>query len=138
MEKTIFEKIVDREIPANIVWENDNFLAFLDIEPKTLGHTLVIPKKPYKNLLEIPDEIAGEYLKTIRNTAKAVKNALDADGFNIIMNNEPAGHQEVFHAHTHIIPRFNNDGVNIAPGTHQKYESKEQMEEYREKISKNF
>lgn len=135
MQKTIFEKIVDREIPASIVYENQDFLAFLDIQPKVLGHTLVIPKKPFKNLLEIPEELAGGYLHTIKKVAKGVQKGLQADGFNLVMNNDPAAHQEIPHAHIHIIPRFENDSVDMNPGTHAAYESDEQKENYRTKIS---
>lgn len=134
MEKTIFEKIIDREIPASIVYEDDNFLAFLDIKPKKLGHILVITKKPYRNFLSTEDEVLGEYFSVVKKVANAVKNSLKADGINIVINNEPAANQEVFHTHTHIIPRFVNDNLDLSPGTHEEYSNPEQMEEYKEKI----
>lgn len=137
-EKTIFEKIVSGEIPSSKIYEDDNFYAFLDIKPKSLGHALVIPKKPFKNLLEIDDKTLEEYLKIIQKVAKATKIGLKADGFNIIMNNEPAAGQEVFHAHTHIIPRFNNDNLDLNPGTHKDYSGVKEIEEYKNKIISNL
>lgn len=134
MEKTIFEKIVDKEIPAEIVYEDDYSLAFLDIKPKKLGHTLVITKKPFRTLLEVDDLDMAEYSKTIKKVADAVKKGLQTDGLNIITNIEKAGGQDIFHAHTHIIPRFKNDNLDLNPGTHEAYDSSNQMEEYRKKI----
>ena len=137
--KTIFEKIVDKETPAKIVYEDNNFLAFLDIQPKVLGHTLVITKKPYKNILEIPDEINGKYMNIIKKISNAVKKATDADGFNLIMNNESAAGQQIFHAHMHIIPRFKNDNIDMNQGTgHKKYSSEKEIENYRKKIKENI
>jgi len=134
METTIFEKIVNREILAHIVYEDDHSLAFLDIKPKVLGHTLVITKKPFRNLLEIDEETLGEYSKALQKVASAVKKGLNADGLNIVTNIEPSAGQEVFHAHSHIIPRFENDNLDLNPGKHEEYASQEEMEEYAEKI----
>jgi histidine triad (HIT) family protein len=132
--KTIFEKIIDREIPANIVYEDSDFLAILDIQPKTKGHTLVIPKKPFKNLLEISEEVQTKYLLVVEKVAKGVQDSLSSDGFNLVMNNGEAAGQEVFHAHMHIIPRYENDSVDISPGTYQEYESPEEAEGFANKI----
>ena len=109
-EKTIFEKIASGEIPSFKVYEDENTFAFLDISPASYGHTLVIPKKPYKNIYEIPTEEAGKLFQAVKKVAVTIKKALEADGVNIVMNNEAAAGQIVFHAHIHIIPRFENDG----------------------------
>lgn len=134
MSKTIFEKIIDREMPANIVYEDENFIAFLDIKPKKKGHTLVITKHPFKNILEVSDKILEKYLQVVKKVAHAIKKGLGADGFNIIMNNESAAGQEIFHAHIHIIPRFNNDEVDLNPGKNDSYSDVEEMQEFQEKI----
>jgi histidine triad (HIT) family protein len=81
----------------------------LDAFPSVYGHTLVVPKKPYKNIYEIPDNLDDKLFKTVKKMAKTIKKALDADGINIVMNNESAAGQIVFHAHIHILPRFEND-----------------------------
>ena len=109
-EKTIFEKIVAGEIPSFKIYEDAETFAFLDISPANYGHTLVITKQPYKNIYEIPVEIAGQLFQTVKKIATAIKKATSADGINIVMNNESAAGQIVFHAHIHIIPRFENDG----------------------------
>jgi histidine triad (HIT) family protein len=134
MDKTIFEKIIDKTIPAHIVYEDENTFAILDIKPKKLGHTLVITKKPYRNLLEIPDEILETYSKTIKKVSVAVKKALNSDGLNVTINIESAGWQEVFHSHVHIIPRFTGDDLDLNPGTHEAYSSQNEMKEYADKI----
>jgi histidine triad (HIT) family protein len=107
--KTIFEKIVSGEIPCDKLYEDEHTFAFMDINPNTRGHSLVITKKPYENIYEIPDEIASELFKSVKKISSAIKKALDADGINIVMNNDAGAGQIVFHAHIHIIPRFQND-----------------------------
>lgn len=111
----LFLKIVSGEIPSHKVYENEHVYAFLDIQPVHHGHTLVIPKKQYRNVLDIPEDVWVEMMKAVRIIARAVKEATKADGINLIMNNEPAGHQVVFHAHMHVIPRFENDGLKTWP-----------------------
>jgi histidine triad (HIT) family protein len=134
MEKTIFEKIIDGEIPSKKIYEDDDFFAFLDIKPKTKGHTLVITKKPYKDLLEIPEKELEEYLKVVQKIAKGIKESLGADGFHLFMNNGESAWQEVFHAHIHIVPRFEGEEIDANPGTHIEYKEGE-MEEIQNKIT---
>lgn len=122
-EKTIFEKIVDGEIPCTKVYEDSNFLAFLDISPASVGHTLVVPKKHCRNIFDMPDEIAGEYLKVVAKLSRAIKKALNPAGLSISMNNEPAAGQIVFHAHIHLIPRDKDYKFGDHP--HTKYKSGE-------------
>ena len=109
-EKTIFEKVISGELPHYKVYEDEETYAFLDAFPSTYGHTLVVPKNPYKNIYEIPTDLAGKLFQVVQKISVAVKKAVEAEGINIVMNNEPAAGQVVFHAHIHIIPRFEDDG----------------------------
>ncbi|TAK58814.1 HIT family protein [Patescibacteria group bacterium] len=113
----LFLKIVRREIPAEIVYEDEKTFAFLDIRPNNHGHTLVIPKERYRNILDIPEDLWLAVMKTVHMLAPVIKKAVGADGINIAMNNEPAAHQLVFHAHVHIIPRFEGDQYQPWTGT---------------------
>ena len=119
MEDTIFGKIIRREVPAEILFEDEDTLAFLDIAPVAPGHTLVIPKKPFRNMLDIDEESLTHVMRTVRTVAKAVKEATNASGVNVSCNNEPAAGQVVFHFHVHIIPRHENDG--LTPWPHKEY-----------------
>ena len=109
MEKTIFEKIIDREIPADIVYEDDIVLAFLDIAPVNYGHTLIIPKKKFVNIFDGDPAVLAHMVQIGQKLARALKDTLHADGMNLVMNNEASAGQKVFHAHMHLIPRFEND-----------------------------
>ncbi len=105
MDDTIFGKIIRREIPADIVYEDENTLAFLDIMPNTPGHTLVIPKKPSRNIFNIDEGSLAAVMRTVRKIAPAVRDAVGAKGVHINSNHEPEAGQIVFHTHFHIIPR---------------------------------
>lgn len=109
-KECIFCKITKGEIPAVKVYEDNEVLAFMDIHPKHPGHTLVIPKDHIENIYGMPSETAARLMIVVQKIAVAVKNAADADGINISMNNESAAGQDVWHAHMHVIPRFNEDG----------------------------
>ena len=111
----IFCKIVKGEIPCSKVFEDEKFLAFLDIGPVNKGHTLVIPKKHYKNLLDMPEEELKGYMEVIQKVSKAIIKAVNADGINFNMSNEEAAGQVVMHAHVHTIPRFKGDGLKLWP-----------------------
>lgn len=105
----IFCNIRDRKAEAEIVYEDENILAFLDIQPVNYGHTLVITKKHYDNFLTVPKDELDRLIHAVQFIAGAVKRSMNADGFNVVSNNgDPAG-QSVYHFHFHIIPRFNND-----------------------------
>jgi histidine triad (HIT) family protein len=105
----IFCDIASKTSEAEIVFENDKYIAFLDINPINYGHTVVIPKTHYDNFLTIPSEDLAELTKITQYLAGAVKRALKADGFNIVSNNGLSAGQSVFHFHYHIIPRYEND-----------------------------
>jgi len=104
----IFCKIANKEIPAKIVYEDENTLAFLDINPRSKGHTLVIPKEHYETFDELSEDIAINLTKTIKKVVDILK-SLNPDGYNILNNNKPIAGQEVPHVHFHIIPRYNNE-----------------------------
>jgi len=105
----IFCNIKDNKAEAEIIFEDENILAFLDIQPVNYGHTLVIPKKHYDNLLTVPKDELDKIIHATQFIAGVVKRSLNADGFNVISNNGNSAGQSVYHFHFHIIPRFNND-----------------------------
>ena len=107
-ENCIFCKIVRNEIPAVKIYEDAETVAFLDITPNTRGHALIIPKNHFENIYSVPVETWCLMNITAQKIAIAIKSALSADGINIAMNNESAAHQLVFHAHIHVIPRYND------------------------------
>jgi histidine triad (HIT) family protein len=111
-----FCNIVGKKSEAEIIFENDNIFAFLDIQPINYGHSLVIPKKHYDNILTVPPEELAEITKATQFIAGAVKRSVNADGFNIISNNGDSAGQSVYHFHFHIIPRFAED-FNFKPRT---------------------
>lgn len=109
----IFCRIATGEIPCAKIYEDDNVLAFLDLAPVHPGHTLVIPKEHYKNMLEVPAELGTAVFAVLQKVAGAVMKATGAQGFNVMQNNGIAAGQTVFHIHWHIIPRFDDDGLGM-------------------------
>jgi histidine triad (HIT) family protein len=109
----IFAKILRGELPCHKVYEDDKALAFLDIMPRAPGHTLVLPKAPARNLLDVaPDDLA-HVMKVAQKIAKVSVGTFGADGVTIQQFNESAGGQVVFHLHVHVIPR--KEGVAMKP-----------------------
>lgn len=115
MDNCIFCKIVSGVIPSTKVYENEHVVAFLDINPVNIGHSLVIPKEHFENIYEAPEEIMVEMMKAAKKIAVAVK-ALPSDGVNVTMNNDAHAGQVIFHAHIHIIPRHKEDGFGTWKG----------------------
>jgi histidine triad (HIT) family protein len=109
----VFAKILRGELPAHKVYEDEKAFAFLDIMPRALGHTLVIPKSPVRTFLDIEPDDLGHLIKATQTIARAAVQVFDADGLTIQQFNEPAGGQVVFHLHVHVIPRKN--GVPLKP-----------------------
>lgn len=136
MNNCVFCKIAKKEVPADIVYEDEKFLAFLDINPVNPGHTLLIPKNHYENIYKIPEEILSGIAPLLKKISIAVKNAAASEGINIMMNNESAAGQIVPHAHFHIIPRFSNDGFRHWKG--QSYPSEKDRRNMAEKIKSNI
>lgn len=110
----IFCKIVNKEIPGKIVYEDDVCLAFLDLSQVTDGHTLIVPKKHFDNFLEADDEVVAHMFKVAKKLGNHLVEKLNAKGMNVLTNiNETAG-QTVKHFHIHLIPRYNEkEGIQI-------------------------
>lgn len=102
---TIFDKILDGEIPCQKVYEDEHVLAFLDINPLSRGHTLIIPKERKAMLHELSDEQAAAIGRVLPRIARAVLKATGATYYNVLQNNGAPAHQAVMHVHFHIIPR---------------------------------
>ncbi len=102
---TLFTKIINREIPANIVYEDKNHIAFLDISPFEKGHTLVVPKKEYETIMEMPEDEYLELQKIVLKIAKHYEKELNC-GINIWQNNKEIAGQEIPHVHFHVVPRL--------------------------------
>ena len=114
MAETVFDKIIDGQIPSHKVYEDDWVLAFLDVMPLSQGHVLVIPKKERKPFLhELSDEQAAAIGRVLPKIARAVMKATGAEAYNILQNNGAAAHQAVFHVHFHIIPKHEGKGLGI-------------------------
>ncbi len=110
-EETLFTRIVDGEIPSYSVYEDDTTYAFLDANPLTPGHTLVIPKEPYERFQDVPADLAADVFAVVHALTPAVEAAVDAPASTIAINNGETAGQEVAHVHWHIIPRFEDDGT---------------------------
>ena len=109
MDQCPFCKIIQKEIHADIIYEDEYTLAFLDANPSAPGHTLVIPKKHISNILDANDETLDKVLRTVKKVTKMIKDALQPNGFNIGINHGAVAGQRVPHLHVHIIPRFSGD-----------------------------
>jgi len=117
-----FGKILRGEFPSYKVYEDDHTLAFLDIMPRSVGHTLVIPKAPARNILDISPEDFAHVARVAQKIARAAMEAFDADGITIQQFSEPAGGQVVFHLHMHVMPR--HEGVVLLPPASRKEDGK--------------
>jgi histidine triad (HIT) family protein len=109
----VFAKILRGEMPATKVYEDDAALAFMDIMPRADGHTLVIPKAPARNLLDIGPDDLSSLIQRVQFVAKAAMKGMGAEGVSIQQFNESAGGQIVFHIHFHVLPRW--AGVSLRP-----------------------
>ena len=110
---TIFDKILDGEIPCHKVYEDEHVLAFLDIGPLSHGHTLVIPKERKAHLHELSDDSAAAIGRVLPRIARAVREATGTPDYNILQNNGAPAHQEVMHVHFHVIPRAGASGLGV-------------------------
>lgn len=115
MAETIFSKIIRGEIPCHKVYEDDRVLAFLDINPLSDGHVLVIPKEAAATLDQLSDESSAAIGRVMPRLCRAVLRVSGAREFNVLQNNGPGAHQAVFHVHFHIIPKF-DDGKGLQIG----------------------
>jgi histidine triad (HIT) family protein len=109
----IFCKIVAGDIPSHRIDEDDKTIAFMDINPWTRGHALVIPKEHSRNIYDIEPGDLAAVVAMAQKTAQRIHERLDCDGLNLIQSSEPAAMQTVFHTHVHVLPRYSDDGLKL-------------------------
>lgn len=112
-DNCLFCKIVRGDLPSHAVYEDEHTYAFLDINPVSRGHTLVIPKSHAETLTEMDERETQAVFRTVRNLTAKIEAELDPQGVNLLQNNGDAAGQEVEHVHVHIIPRYPNDGFDF-------------------------
>lgn len=132
----IFCKIANGEIPSHTLYEDDMFRVIFDLGPATKGHALILPKDHYDNLWDLGDKEAAQVIPLAKKIAAVMKEELNCDGLNLVQNNNQIAGQTVFHFHTHIIPRYVNDGNKISWISHEADE--ELLKELAEKIKQHF
>ena len=115
----IFCKLANGDIPTNTLYEDDCVRVIFDAEPAAEGHVLILPKEHFDNIYELNDDTAGHVFKVAKTIATAMNKTLDMDGLNVVQNNGEAAGQTVFHFHMHIIPRHNDDTVNVGWEKHK-------------------
>lgn len=113
MSETVFSKILRGDIPCHKVYEDDHVLAFLDVNPLSKGHTLVIPKEEKAHLHQLSDESAAALGRVLPRLCRAVRDATGASAYNVLQNNGSSAHQAVMHVHFHIIPKTSSGGLGI-------------------------
>ena len=119
MRECIFCAIAEGRAPASVVYEDEQTVAFMDTHPAARGHTLVIPRRHFRNVYDIDPKAAAAVTRTTVRVAKAVRAALQPDGMNIFQSNERAAFQSVFHYHVHIVPRWMGDNLLTPPHAKQ-------------------
>jgi histidine triad (HIT) family protein len=134
---TIFSKIINREIPAEILFETENVISIIDIMPIHYGHALIIPKKEYKDFLEVPENVLGEMIVVSQKIAKSLVKTFNLEGFNFFSNNGEIAGQSVMHFHIHVTPRYRNDDISFHLNL-KKYADGQQMREIADKIRANI
>jgi histidine triad (HIT) family protein len=113
MSETVFAKILRGEIPAHIVYEDAHVFAFLDVNPLSRGHLLVIPREAAATLDQLSAEASAAIGRVLPRLCRAVMEATGCTAYNVLQNNGAAAHQAVFHVHYHIIPKHGDDGLGI-------------------------
>lgn len=131
---SIFTRIIKREIPGFIAYETENVAVLISLE----GHPMVIPKVQYRDIYELPDNMAAEIMQVAVKIAKALKNTVNCEGVNLIQSNGAVAGQEVFHFHLHIKPRFTDDEIVFKWDTNTKPDIERQTlcEELKNNLSK--
>ena len=109
----LFCRIVAGEIPATRIYEDATTIAFMDINPGTLGHVLVIPKVHAQDIHDVPADLLGDLARTAQRVANAAKQHLGCAGVNLVQSSGAAAFQSVFHIHVHVIPRYEGDSVRL-------------------------
>ena len=132
-DKCLFCRIVSGELPATIVYEDDDAMAFLDHRPLFPGHSLLVPRAHVETLGDLPIELVAPFFEAAQLLARAVELAMEAEGTFVAMNNRVS--QSVPHLHVHVVPRRRKDGLKGFFWPRTKYKSEEEMEAVRKKIS---
>jgi len=114
-QNCIFCQIITGKVPSYKIYEDDRILAFLDIDPFTPGHTIIVSKKHYKNIFDVSQDELKRTISIAQKIAKMVKKKLGAKGINLLHDSGKAGEQFIFHFHFHVIPRYPEDKLNIWP-----------------------
>jgi len=136
MSDCVFCRIVQKEVPAEVLFENDEVIVILDINPIHYGHALVIPKKHCRDFLELPPCSYQAILEAARVVCQALVRGLGLEGYNLFSNNGRSAGQSVFHFHLHVTPRYPNDDIRFVLEL-KKY-SDGQLKHYAELIKKQF
>ena len=134
MTDCIFCKIVSKEIPSEVLYENDKVISVLDINPIHFGHTLILPKQHCSDFLDLPDETYHSILQATRIVTNALVQSLKLEGYNLFSNNGTIAGQSVFHFHIHVTPRYRNDNIRFV--LNLKSYSDGEMKEYSSLIRK--
>jgi len=138
-----FCKIVSREDPASIIYEDDLVLAFMDLHPANVGHTLVVPKEHWETIYDIPEKVLSSLFVVVKRISVAVKKVVGAEGVSILQFNGRASGQSVMHFHVHVIPRFRGDtiskliGAMLGPTGFEKA-ARENLDEIAKKMRENL
>lgn len=123
-DNCIFCKLANGDIPANTIYEDEDFRVILDNSPATKGHALILPKEHFSDMFEIDEETLGKAAKLAKKVITHEKAVLDCDGYNVLQNNGVEAGQTVFHFHMHLIPRYAGDQA-IMEWDHKEYSDEE-------------
>lgn len=135
-EDCVFCKIIEGKIPSKKIYEDESAIAFLDINPASKGHSLIITKKHHGTLLDTPETELRELMIAIQKVGAAVMKATKADGFNVVQNNGEAAGQVIHHIHFHVVPRFKGDSLKLEFGSRKMEE--EELAHWHEQIKDEF
>lgn len=135
-ENCIFCLLANGDIPTMSLYEDEDFNVIFDAAPATVGHCLILPKQHYKNIFEIDEETQAKAFKLAKKLAPVLVDVFDADGINILQNNNEAAGQTVFHYHIHLIPRYQGEKAMVAwvPGKQDVVKLEQALEEIRERL----
>ena len=133
MDNCLFCRIVSGELPATIVYEDDDSFAFLDHRPLFPGHTLLVPRAHVETLGDLPGKLVAPYFEAAQLLSRAVESAIEAEGTFVAMNNRVS--QSVPHLHVHVVPRRKGDGLKGFFWPRTKYKGQEEMELVQQKIA---
>ena len=132
-DNCLFCRIVSGEVPAALVYVDENAVAFLDHRPLFHGHTLLVPREHVETLTDLPHSLVGEFFEAAQSLARAVQHAMEAEGTFVAMNNRVS--QSVPHLHVHVVPRRKKDGLKGFFWPRTKYKDEEEMKSVQRKIA---